>query len=119
MTTAAAPVSRGVPRLGRLQVIGLLYGLLGLLLVAYLAPNIEPTDKAVTFEPPPDPANLSFDPRTLIVVVGLCFLLTAAASLAPARYERYARAGLIVSTVLLAPLVVVLALAWSEAPDTN
>jgi simple sugar transport system permease protein len=119
MTAAARPVSRGMPRIGRLQVIGLLYGLLGLLLVAYLAPNIDPTDKAVTFEPPPDPVNLSFDPRTLIVVVGLCFLLTGVVSLAPNRYERYARVALIVSTILFAPLVVVLALAWSEAPDTN
>ena len=33
--------------------------------------------------------------------------------------EPYRRGGLIVSAVLLAPLIVILSLAWSTAPDTN
>ena len=56
MTAAAAPVRR-MPRLGRCQIIGLLFGLARLCLVGYIAPNIEPADKAVTFEPPPEPAS--------------------------------------------------------------
>jgi simple sugar transport system permease protein len=106
-------------RLGRFQTIGLLLGALGVLLVFYVAPELEPADKAFTFEPPPDPASLSFDPRSVVIASGVLFILTAVACLGPSRFERYARAGLIVSAVLFAPFVVVLALALSDSPDTN
>ena len=121
MTVATVPERRSL-RFGHLQTMGLLFGLLGLLLAGYLAPNIEPADKAFTLETPPDPASISFDPRTLVTAIGVFLLLTAVASLVAAwdeRAEPYARGGLVVSAVLLAPLVVVLSLAWSEASDTN
>ena len=54
MTASAVPARRGIPRFGRLQTIGLLFGVLGVMLVAYVAPNLEPADKAFTFEPPPE-----------------------------------------------------------------
>ena len=121
MTVATVPERRSL-RFGHLQTMGLLFGLLGLLLAGYLAPNIEPADKAFTLETPPDPASISFDPRTLVTAIGVFLLLTAVASLVAAwdeRAEPYARGGLVVSAVLLAPLVVILSLAWSEASDTN
>jgi simple sugar transport system permease protein len=121
VTVATVPERRSL-RFGHLQTMGLLFGLLGLLLAGYLAPNIEPADKAFTLETPPDPASISFDPRTLVTAIGVFLLLTAVASLVAAwdeRAEPYARGGLVVSAVLLAPLVVVLSLAWSEASDTN
>jgi general nucleoside transport system permease protein len=121
MSVATLPVRRAL-RLGRLQTIGVLFGVLGVVLVGYVAPNIEPTDKAFTFEPPPEPPTLSFDPRTVIVAVGIFFLITAVLSFVAQRDERwepYLRGGLIVSAILLAPLVVILSLALSEAVDTN
>jgi simple sugar transport system permease protein len=121
VTVATVPERRSL-RFGHLQTMGLLFGLLGLLLAGYLAPNIEPADKAFTLETPPDPASISFDPRTLVTAIGVFLLLTAVASLVAAwdeRAEPYARGGLVVSAVLLAPLVVILSLAWSEASDTN
>jgi simple sugar transport system permease protein len=120
MTAHAAPVARrGIPKLGRLQTIGLLYGLLGILLVAYVAPNLEPDDKAFTFEPPPDPASLDFNPRTIVIAFGVFFVITTVVCLLGPRYERWARACVLVSTILFAPLVVILSLALSEAGDTN
>jgi general nucleoside transport system permease protein len=121
VTVATVPERRtGV--FGHLQTMGILFGILGVLLVGYLAPNIDPTDKAFTLETPPDPASISFDPRTLVVAIGVVFVLTAVATVVAAWEERavtWARVGLVVSAVLLAPLVVVLSLAWSEAGDTN
>jgi general nucleoside transport system permease protein len=119
--TTTVPV-RGGLRLGRLETIGILFGLLGVVLVAYVAPNIERATKAFTFEPPPDPARLSFSPRSVIVAIGAFFVITAVLSFVATRAERwtpYLRGSLLVSALLLAPLVVVLSLALSEAADTN
>jgi simple sugar transport system permease protein len=121
VTVATVP-ERRTREFGHLQTMGILFGLLGVLLVGYLAPNVDPTDKAFTLETPPDPASISFDPRTIVVAIGVVFVLTAVAAVVAAwveRAETWARVGLVVSAVLLAPLVVVLSLAWSEAGDTN
>ncbi|MGH9216117.1 MAG: ABC transporter permease [Acidimicrobiales bacterium] len=123
MTAATTTLpTRGALRLGRLQTIGILFGLLGVVLVAGVAPSIEPTDKAFTFEPPPEPPTLSFDPRTVILAIGVFFVITAVLGFVALRTERgdaYVRGSFIVSGLLLAPLVVVLSLAWSEAAETN
>jgi ABC-type uncharacterized transport system permease subunit len=119
--TTTVPV-RGALRLGRLQTIGILFGLLGVVLVGYVAPNIERASKAFTFEPPPDPARLSFSPRSVIVAIGVFFVITAVLSFVAARADNwtpYLRGSLLISALLLAPLVVVLSLALSEAADTN
>jgi simple sugar transport system permease protein len=116
--TATATV-RTVPKFGRLQTIGVIYGILGVVLVGYVAPNTKPDDKGLTLEPPPDPARIDFDPRTIIVAIGIFFVLTAVVTLFGRRAERYARSSLLVSTILLAPLVVVLSLALSDAGSTN
>ena len=119
MTAATVGTRRTGWQWGRLQTIGLIFGALGVLLVGYTAPNLERGDKAFAFEPPPDPARFTFDPATIVVAIGLFFVLTAAVSLLGPRYERWTRAGLLVSAVLLAPLIIVLALALSDAGDTN
>jgi general nucleoside transport system permease protein len=120
-TVATVPARRSL-RLGRLPTIGVLFGLLGIVLTAYVAPNLDAAEKGFTFEPPPDPPRLSFDPRTLVVAIGVFYVITAVVGLVAdrvERWERYLRACLLVSAILLAPLVVILSLAWSEAPDTN
>jgi simple sugar transport system permease protein len=119
MTAAAVPTARSLPRFGRLSTIGVLYGAVGVLIVAYIAPNLEPADKSFTFEPPPEPASISFDPRALAVAIGIFFVITAVATLLPARYEGYARASVLVSTILFAPLVLIVALALSTSESTN
>jgi simple sugar transport system permease protein len=121
VTVATVP-ERRTRQFGHLQTMGILFGLLGVLLVAYLAPNIDSAGKAFTLETPPDPASISFDPRTIVAAIGVFFLLTAVVAVVAGweeRAEPYAQGGLVVSAVLLAPLIVVLSLAWSEARDTN
>ena len=54
-----------------------------------------------------------------MLAFGLFFVLTAVVSLLGPRYERWTRGALLVSTILLAPLIVILSLALSDATDTN
>ncbi len=100
----------------------MIFGILGVMLVGYVAPNLDDATKSFTLEQPPEPAEISFSPRTVVVAIGIFYVIAAIATFVIGRspqWGRYARAGLIVSAVLLAPLVVILSLAWSEAPSTN
>jgi len=106
-------------RLGRRQTLGAVFGLVGLFLVGYVAPNLDQMDRGLTFEPPPDPAKLIVDPPTVVTAIGIVFVLCAAATFLERRSVRLARSALVVSTVLFVPLVIVLALALSPARDTN
>jgi simple sugar transport system permease protein len=106
-------------RFGRRQTLGVLFGLLGLYLVGYVAGNLDPSDKGLTFEPPPEPLKLVFDPSTAVTVIGIIFVLTAVATFFERRSERLAQGSLLLSAVLFIPLVIVLGLALSTAPDTN
>ena len=118
-TTVAARRTRG---LDRFQTIGVIFGILGVMLVGYVAPNLDDATKSFTLEQPPEPAEISFSPRTLVVAIGTFYILTAIATFVIGRsvqWGRYARAALVVSAVLLAPLVVILSLSWSEAQSTN
>jgi ABC-type uncharacterized transport system permease subunit len=106
-------------RFGRRQTLGVLFGILGVFLVGYVASNLDRLDKGLTFEPPPDPLNLTFDPRTVVTAIGIIFLLTAVATFFERRSERLAQGSLLLSSILFIPLVIVLALALSTAPNTN
>jgi simple sugar transport system permease protein len=106
-------------RFGRRQTLGVLFGLLGLFLVGYVAGNLDQMDRGLTFEPPPDPAKLVVDPVTTVTVIGVLFLLAAVATFFERRSARLASGALILSAVLFVPLVIVLALALSQTKDTN
>ena len=106
-------------RFGRRQTIGVIFGVLGLLLVGYVAANLDPADKGLAFEPPPDPAKLVVDPPITVTVIGIVFILTSVATFFERRSKRLASGALMLSTVLFVPLVVVLALALSQARETN
>lgn len=106
-------------RFGRRQTIGVLFGLLGVFLVGYVASNLAEPDKGLTFEPPPDPLNLTVSPSTTVIVIGTIFVLTGIATFFERRAERLVRGSLLLSAILFVPLVIVLALALSTAPNTN
>ena len=106
-------------RLGRRQTIGVVFGLVGTFLVGYVASNLAESDKGLTFEPPPDPLKVVFSPSTAVTVIGTVFVVTAIVTFLGRRSERLVRGSLLVSAILFIPLVIVLALALSTAPDTN
>jgi simple sugar transport system permease protein len=106
-------------RFSRRQTIGVLYGLLGLVLVGYVAPNLDAADKGLTFEKPPDPLKVTVDPTIVVTTIGTIFVLVCIATFFERRSERLARGALVLATVLMVPLVIVLSLALSDASDTN
>jgi ABC-type uncharacterized transport system permease subunit len=106
-------------QLGRRQTIAALYGVLGVYLLAYVAGHLHDATKTVTFEPPPDPLSLSFRPSTVVVVVGLVFVITAVVSIFEQRLLLLLRGLLLTSTILLIPLVIVIGLALSDLTSTN
>lgn len=106
-------------RLGRRQTIGVLYGILGLFLLGYVAANIDPADKGLTFELPPDPLEVVVDPPITVIVIGTIFVLACVATFFERRSQRLASGALVLSTVLLVPLVIVTSLALSDAGETN
>ncbi len=106
-------------RFGRLQTLGVIFGLVGLFLVGYVAGNLDGADKGIAFEPPPDPAKVIVDPPIAVTAIGVIFLLTMVATFFERRSKRLASGSLLVSTVLFVPLVVILAMALSATKDTN
>ncbi|WP_436793125.1 ABC transporter permease [Actinospongicola halichondriae] len=112
-------MGRSVMRLGRLQTIGLVFGFVGLFLVAYVAPNVTSETKGFTFDTPPDPPTLTFTPGVAIATIGVLYLLTAVASFFESRSRRTAQIALVGAGVLFLPLIIVVALALSESSGTN
>jgi ABC-type uncharacterized transport system permease subunit len=106
-------------QLGRRQTLGVIFGLLGLFLVGYVAPNLEQADKELTLEPPPDPVKLVVDPPITVTTIGVVFVLVAVAAFFERRSRRVASGALTLGTLLFIPLVLVLALALSASGSTN
>jgi len=106
-------------RLGRRQTIGVLFGVLGLVLVGYVAQNVDATDRGLTFEAPPDPLRLAIDPPIAVTTIGSILVLVAIATFFERRSTRLASGALVLATVLMIPLVIILSLALSQSKDTN
>jgi general nucleoside transport system permease protein len=115
VTVAGAPRFR----FGHLQTLGVIFGLLGVALVAYVAPNVTVDRRTFGFEPPPEPLALTFSPASVITAIGIVYVLTAAVSLFERGAPRFTHWALGVSGVLFFPLVVVVALALSDSSSTN
>ena len=106
-------------RLGRLQTIGVVLGLVGVFLIAYVSPNLGSDTKAFTFDAPPDPPTLSFTPGVAVAAIGVLFVLTAMLAFFEERSGRIATIALVGSGLLFLPLIVIVALALSESTGTN
>ena len=117
-TATTAPARRRF-QLGHLQTIGIIFGLLGLVLVGYVAPNVTSDQKTFGFEPPPDPLSWTFSPATVITTIGIIYVLTALVCLFERGEPRLSRWALGLSGILFLPLVVVVALSLSDSSSTN
>ncbi len=120
MTVTEMDESAAGRRFGRRQVVGIVFGVFGVLLLAGLAPNIGAEDRAFAFEPPPEPLRFTFDPPLLTVFIGIVYVLTAALAFLPHRHDRIALAAQLVSSALAIPLILAVGLALSaSATETN
>ena len=106
-------------RIGRRQIVGLVFGVLGIALLVGVAPAISSETRAFAFEPPPDPLKFSFNPVTLVVVIAIVYLVTAALAFLPERYDRISLGGQLFAALLAIPLILGVSLALSGAAETN
>ncbi len=117
--TAIAVRPRGRFRLDHLQTIGVIIGVLGVALVGYVGPQVSTDRRTFFFEPPPEPLSWTFSPASLIVGIGIIYVLTAALALLECGEPRLTRWALGVSGVLFFPLAVIVSLSLSDASSTN
>ncbi len=106
-------------RFGRRQIVGLVFGAIGILLLGGVAPAITSETRGFAFEPPPDALTLKFNPTTVVVIIGIVYLIAAVLSLLPEKFDRRALIGQIFAAALGVPLLLAISLALSNAPETN
>ncbi len=121
MTVVVAPVARvhRHRRLGRREITGVVYGILGIVVVALVAPNISGQTRAFAFEPPPNASKTSFDPPTLAIVIGLIYVAVGVFSIAGSRFARAVTWSQIGAAFAFPVLVLGVALTQSNAGETN
>lgn len=106
-------------RFARRQIVGLVFGVFGVILLAGLAPAIGSERRGFAFEPPPDPLRFTFNPVVLVVVIGLIYVLVGVLAFLPERFDRLALGGQILAAAFAIPLILAVSLAQSTAPETN
>lgn len=105
---------------GRRAVVGGLFAIAGLLLLVAVAPNLSTDKETFAFEAPPDPLSFTFNPRTLIIVVGIVYVLTGIVSFLPRhRFDKVAFWSQVVAAVLAIPAILALAMVSSNQSSTN
>jgi general nucleoside transport system permease protein len=111
--------SRRRPRLSHLQTLGMLFGFLGAVLVFRVVGAL-PTDDITFVIGLGDAApRITVDPPNAVLAIGLLLLIVAGIALADRWTGRYATVALITGAVLFVPLVLICALALSNASQTN
>ncbi len=93
--------------------------MIGLALAFLVAPNLSSETKAIAFEPPPDPLQVSFNPVVVVTVIGVFYILVGVISFLPGRFDRLSLVAQLIAAALAVPLVLILGLALSDAPVTN
>ena len=95
--------------------VGIAFGLLGILMVFVLAPNLTTDSRAFAFEQPVfgEQLQVGFNPSMLVLVIGLLYWVTAGLSFLPARYDRISLIAQVLAAMLAVPLIVGIALALS------
>ena len=118
-TATTGPSTVSGPRFARRQITAIVFGVVGVALVALVAPNLSDASKRFTFEPPPNAAGVSFSPPALVTAIAVVFMITAVLSFLGPKLDRFAGWAQLISAVLIIPLVLAIALARSTAEGTN
>ncbi len=109
---------RGLTRLSRLQTLGVMFGLLGAVLVRVAAalPGEDVTFGIGLGDAAPE---FPVDPPNAVLAIAVVYLLAAAAALAERWTKRYAAVMLVLAAALSAPLLLLCAMALSDRGQTN
>jgi simple sugar transport system permease protein len=104
-----------VRRFSRRQMVGITFGLIGIVLVFLLAPNLTDESRAFAFEKPVfgEQLQVGFNPSWLVLVIGMIYWSVAGLSFLPPKYDRVALMSQVGAAMLAVPLIVGIALALS------
>ena len=119
---AQKPASRARHRrrhLTHLGTLGLLFGFLGVVLVARVTPAMPPEDITFIVGLGDGAPKLVLDPANMVLGIGVLFVIAGLVALAERWTKRYAGIALLISAILLVPLVLVTAVALSASSQTN
>jgi simple sugar transport system permease protein len=106
-------------RIGRRQIVGTILGIVGIVLLALVAPNLSSERRAFAFEAPPDPLQVEFNPQVVVALIGGFWVIAGALSFLPRRHDRVSAIVQMVAAALAVPLILAIGLALSDAPATN
>ncbi|MFH1330956.1 MAG: hypothetical protein ABIJ48_09945, partial [Actinomycetota bacterium] len=109
-------------RFSRRQMVGIAIGLVGIILVFVLGPNLIEETRSFAFEKlaSGEQLQVGFNPSLLVLVIGIVYWIVAGLSFLPARHDRVAMISQILAAVLAVPLIVGIALALSaNSINTN
>ncbi len=106
-------------RFGRRAVVGALFAICGLVFLIGLVPNLSTDSETFAFEAPPDPLSFTFNPRVMIAVIGVVYVIAGIVSFLPQRFDKYAFWSQVVAAILAIPAILALALVSSDQSSTN
>jgi simple sugar transport system permease protein len=84
-----------------------------------VAPNISDEPRTFAFEPPPDPLSWTFSPPTMATVIGIFYVLVGIAAFVRVIPSKWLVRLQMVAAALLIPLILGIAMALSDASQTN
>ncbi|HEY8339590.1 MAG TPA: ABC transporter permease, partial [Egibacteraceae bacterium] len=110
---------RGLTGLGRLQVTGIVFGLIGLATVLWVASALPGEDVTLTFGLGDVAPSLRLDPPNAVRAIGVLLVLAGGVAVAERWTRRWAALALLVATILVVPYVLIAGVALSGQSQTN
>jgi simple sugar transport system permease protein len=117
--TMAASRRRGLTGLSRLQVTGIVFAVLGLVVALLVAPALPADDVTFSVGLGDLAPAFAFDPPNATIAMAVLMILLGAVGIADRLTRRWASLALLVAAGLLVPLVLVASLALSSRGQTN
>ena len=117
--TARASRQRGFTRFSRLQITGIVFILLGLAVIGFVAPGLPGDDVAFAFGLGDLAPEFTVDPPNATVGMGVLLILLGAVGVAQRWTGRAASVALIVAAVAFVPIILIASLALSSRGQTN
>lgn len=110
---------RGITNLSRLQISGILFIVLGIIVIVFVAPALPRDDVTFAFGLGDLAPEFSVDPPNGAVGIGVAFILLGGVGILQRRTGRWASLALLAAAVLLVPLTLIASLALSGRSQTN
>lgn len=117
--TIAESRRRGLTGLSRLEITGIVFALLGVVVLLFVAPALPSDDVTFAFGLGDLAPHVTLDPPNATAGIGVLFLLLAGVGIADRWTRRWASLALLSAAILLVPLTLIASLALSSRGQTN